>query len=286
MTVNFPTSLDSFTNPTPPVNPLYFLARDGSVRLKSDPDTIITPADPALVHSTVESQQNDAIEALETKVGINGSADTNSLDYKVANKQNTLVSGTNIKTVNGNSLLGSGDISISGTAAWGSITGTLSTQTDLQTALDGKVDENASITGATKTKITYDAKGLVTVGADATTADIAESGNLYFTDERAQDAVGTILTDSSTVDFTYNDGAATITAAVIANSSTQKIEVTKNSSAVVGTRKQLNFVEGSNITLTISDDAGNDQVDVTIASSGGGSGITLGLANMSYAFNC
>lgn len=44
-----------------------------------------------------------------------------------------------------------------------------------QTALDGKVDENSAIIGATKTKITYDAKGLVTAGADATTSDIADS---------------------------------------------------------------------------------------------------------------
>jgi len=71
----------------------------------------------------------------------------------------------------------------SGSAAWGTIIGTLSTQTDLQTALDGKVDENAAITGATKTKITYDSKGLVTSGTDATTADIADSSNKrYVTD--------------------------------------------------------------------------------------------------------
>lgn len=57
-------------------------------------------------------------------------------------------------------------------ATWGSIAGTLSNQTDLQAALDGKVDENSAITGATKTKITYDAKGLVTAGADAGIADI------------------------------------------------------------------------------------------------------------------
>jgi len=42
---------------------------------------------------------------------------------------------------------------------------------------------NAPITGATKTKITYDNKGLVTAGADATTADIADSTNKrYVTD--------------------------------------------------------------------------------------------------------
>lgn len=57
-------------------------------------------------------------------------------------KQDTLISGTNIKTINGNSLLGSGDITISGggTSAWGSITGTLSNQTDLQNALDLKLN--------------------------------------------------------------------------------------------------------------------------------------------------
>lgn len=42
----------------------------------------------------------------------------------------------------------------------------------LQFALDDKVDKNASITGATKTKITYDAKGLVTAGADLIATDI------------------------------------------------------------------------------------------------------------------
>lgn len=42
---------------------------------------------------------------------------------------------------------------------------------------------NAAITGATKTKITYDSKGLVTAGTDATTADISDSSNKrYVTD--------------------------------------------------------------------------------------------------------
>ena len=58
-------------------------------------------------------------------------------------------------------------------AVWGSITGTLSNQTDLQSALDAKVTKNTAITGATKTKITYDANGLVTSGTDAEIADIS-----------------------------------------------------------------------------------------------------------------
>ena len=48
-----------------------------------------------------------------------------------------------------------------------------------------------------------------------TTDDIVEGSNLYFTTERAQDAIGSILTDSSTIDFTYDDIANTITGSVI-----------------------------------------------------------------------
>lgn len=47
----------------------------------------------------------------------------------------------------------------------------------------GGVAANTPITGATKTKVTYDSKGLVTSGADATTADIAVSTDKnYVTD--------------------------------------------------------------------------------------------------------
>ncbi len=66
---------------------------------------------------------------------------------------------------------------LNGGGTWGSIAGILSNQTDLQTALNGKVDENAAITGATKTKITYDSKGLVTVGSDASLAELTDDVN-------------------------------------------------------------------------------------------------------------
>lgn len=63
----------------------------------------------------------------------------NDLVTAVNGKQATLVSSTNIKTVNGSSLLGSGDLSVSGGSSdWGDIGGTLADQTDLQAALDAK----------------------------------------------------------------------------------------------------------------------------------------------------
>jgi hypothetical protein len=49
---------------------------------------------------------------------------------------------------------------------------------------------NAGITGATKTKITYDAKGLVTAGAAATTADIADSANKRYCTDAQKTVIG------------------------------------------------------------------------------------------------
>ena len=46
----------------------------------------------------------------------------------------------------------------------------------LNTKLGDKLDKNTAIPGATKTKITYDANGLVTAGADATASDFVLTG--------------------------------------------------------------------------------------------------------------
>lgn len=104
-----------------------------------------------------------------------------------------------------------------------------------------------------------------------------------YTDEQAQDAVGAMLVDTNSIDLTYVDAtpalsadlriqdtatvdlgidASGLKASVIADSSTQKVEITKNGGAVVGTRKKLNFIEGDNFTLTITDDAGGNKVDI------------------------
>lgn len=59
--------------------------------------------------------------------------------------------------------------------------------------LSGLVVKNAPITGATKTKITFDSKGLVTSGTDATTSDIADSTNKRY----VTDAQLTLLSNTS-----------------------------------------------------------------------------------------
>jgi len=49
----------------------------------------------------------------------------------------------------------------------------------IQTQLNGKVAANAAITAATKCKITYDSKGLVTAGADLAAGDIPDISATY-----------------------------------------------------------------------------------------------------------
>lgn len=70
----------------------------------------------------------------------------------VSGKQDTLVSGVNIKTINNLSILGSGNITIEGggggggTVEWGNIGGTLSNQDDLNSALNAKA--GTDVTGS------------------------------------------------------------------------------------------------------------------------------------------
>jgi len=49
------------------------------------------------------------------------------------------------------------------------------------------------------------------------------------------------------------------------------VDIRKNSTGSTFTRPRINFIEGANVTLTVTDDSGDGEVDVTITSSPGGS---------------
>lgn len=115
----------------------------------------------------------------------------------------------------------------------------------IQTQLDAKVDENAAITGATKTKITYDAKGLVTAGADATTADIADSSNKRYVTDAQLVVIGN-TSGTNTGDQTLpvkatgaelntgTDDAKFATAKALADSNYEKNPMTTAGDIIVG----------------------------------------------------
>lgn len=112
----------------------------------SNPAGYITLAEvPANTVTSVNTKVG-AVVLDKTDIGLSNVDNTSDLNKPISTaaqtalnaKQDTLVSATNIKTINGQSVLGSGDLSVGGTSSWGAITGTLSNQVDLQTVLNSK----------------------------------------------------------------------------------------------------------------------------------------------------
>lgn len=92
MATGFPSSLDTLANP-------------------NGTDTLSNPS-----HAQQHTNLNDAVEAIETKIGIDGSNDSNSIQYKVAAIQTTLTNIENSTSV-AELLLGlegNNDLTISG----------------------------------------------------------------------------------------------------------------------------------------------------------------------------
>lgn len=99
MATTFPTTIDDFTNITSPTT------------------TTLETEVGGRTHSEFHNDYNDAIEALETKVGVTGSAVTSSLTYKVttletADVQNVKITGN--QTIAGNKTF-TGTTTFSGT---------------------------------------------------------------------------------------------------------------------------------------------------------------------------
>jgi len=100
-----------------------------------------------------------------------------------------------------------------------------------------------------------------------TTTNIAEGTNLYFTDERSQDAVGGILTNTTTVSLTYNDGGNTIAADVNSSSLTD----TQISASAAITRSKL--ASGTADHVLINNGSGVMSSEATLSLSRGGTGL-------------
>ena len=127
----------------------------------------------------------------------------------------------------------------------------------------GGVASNAAITGATKTKVTYDAKGLVTAGADATTADIAASTNKNYVTDAQLVVIGNTsgtntndvsVTDGSTIDFTLTgqsltaevkDSSITEAKQLLADNTTNNVSTAKHGYAPKLPNDATKFLDGT-----------------------------------------
>jgi hypothetical protein len=110
------------------------------------------------------------------------------------------------------------DVGADASGAASTVAGNLSTHAGLTTtAHGGIVASNTAITGGTKTKVTYDTKGLITSGADATTADIADSTNKRYVTDAQLTVIGNT---SGTNSGNQSDATLTFTDITTNNAST------------------------------------------------------------------
>lgn len=114
-------------------------------------------------------------------------------------------------------------------------------------------------------KYGFDAKGRLSNQSSATTSDLSEGSNLYFTDERAQDAIGAALDGTGNVPLAYDDAGNKISAAL---SSGVLTSLTLADSAV------QSVVAGTGVSVD-----NTDPHNPVISTTGSGSGDVVGPAS-------
>jgi len=130
MTTSFPASLDTLTNP-------------------SSGDSLNSPS-----HSGQHADANDAIEALQAKVGVDSSAVTTSLDYKLRfQSAPVLISPEERWTVSATAATGTVNVDVATTSAWyyttdASANWTFNLRGDGSTTLDSLLVVGDSVTVA------------------------------------------------------------------------------------------------------------------------------------------
>ena len=130
MATSFPASLDTLTNP-------------------SSGDSLNSPS-----HSGQHADANDAIEALQAKVGVDGSAVTTSLDYKLRfQSAPVLISPEERWTVSATAATGTVNVDVATTSAWyyttdASANWTFNLRGDGSTTLDSLLVVGDSVTVA------------------------------------------------------------------------------------------------------------------------------------------
>ena len=170
-------------------------ANQGKV-LKDLIDALVTSTgsntgdEPAASTTVAGITEYATISETNTGTSITRSVTPDGLDGWTGSAQINKVGNITTGTWNGDVITNSNLASVNGVVTNGTHSGTNTGDQSLSGL--GGVASNTSITAGTKTKITYDAKGLVTAGTNATTADIAESNDKNYVSNDESTAVGNL----------------------------------------------------------------------------------------------
>lgn len=155
------------------------------------------------------------------------------LPAALSNKQDVLVSGSNIKTINGNSVLGSGDLVIAGgsgganlTTSVTSTTVTINSDTGTDALISAATATDAGVmTAAEQVKLAGIQAGATVNDTDANLRSRANHTGTQLTNtisdfsESVDDRVSSLLVAGSNITLTYNDVANTLTVAATTSGS-------------------------------------------------------------------
>ena len=126
---------------------------------------------PSIEGLATETYVNNAVAGLASTTYVDG--EISSVNTELNKKQNTLVSGTNIKTINGTSLLGSDDITINSVP---SLTGTSSSPGDLSTMLGVPLFTISGVVSLNGIKYDCGTAEFLAEGSNSTTIRIMYAG--------------------------------------------------------------------------------------------------------------
>jgi hypothetical protein len=186
MATNFPTSLDALTNP-------------------QGTDSVA-----AVSHAAQHANANDAIEALEAKVGANNSAVTTSIDYRIRALEGASVDTESIQDIVGEMVTGNTETNI--VVEYNDTTGKLnfSTGADVVTTTSLNNTLTDPTTGYVSVSDVGNADGIATLGPDG----FVPASELNIT-ETIQDTAALMLTSAThtniTVSYDDNTGRLALT---------------------------------------------------------------------------
>ena len=184
-----------------------------------------------------------------------------------------------------------------GSATWGGMPGTLSAQTDLNNALQGK--QGTIVTGSTSQYLRGDLSLATFPTIPSSTSDIAEGSRLYFTDARVRSALGGVTANG--VPIADGSGFSLSVIPDCRNSTTDKLLYNNSTRAFICGSDQtgaggtgittLNgltgvtqtFVNDTNVTITSAGTTHSLGWTGTLAVSRGGIGLASTLQNYVFA---